>query len=123
MQTLKRKWQILVLHHSHTDIGYTDRQEMICRQHADFLRQALDILRRIDAGAAEEQRGFRWQCENFWQIENFLRGASETDRADLIRFARAGRIGLSASYLNLTDLIDETVLNEPGRGRTAWALK
>ena len=121
MQTLKRKWQILVLHHSHTDIGYTDRQEMICRQHADFLRQALDILRRIDAGAAEEQRGFRWQCENFWQIENFLRGASETDRADLIRFARAGRIGLSASYLNLTDLIDETVLNEHLQAARTWA--
>ncbi len=66
MRELKRIWRIEVLHHSHTDIGYTDRQEMICRQHADFLRQALNVLRRIDAGAAPEWEGFRWQCENYW---------------------------------------------------------
>ena len=121
MRKLQKKWQIQVLHHSHTDIGYTDRQEMICRQHADFLRQAVDILRRIDNGAAEEQQGFRWQCENFWQVENFLRYASEGDRADLIRFIRAGRIGLSASYLNLTDLIDERVLEEHLQAAREWA--
>ena len=72
MDELRKVWHIEVLHHSHTDIGYTERQELICRYHADFLRQALDILRRIDRGEAKEQRGFRWQCENHWQIENFL---------------------------------------------------
>lgn len=121
MQKLKRNWHIEVLHHSHTDIGYTERQELICRQHADFLRQVLDILRRVDAGEAEEQRGFCWQCENYWQIENFLLHASEKDAEDLIRYVRAGRIGLSASYLNLTDLIDETVLEEHLQAAREWA--
>ena len=121
MRELKRNWHIQVLHHSHTDIGYTERQEYICRQHADFLRQALDILRRADAGGAEEQRGFRWQCENYWQIENFLGRASEKDRADLVRYVREGRIGLSASYLNLTDLVDERVLEEHLREAREWA--
>ena len=111
MKELRRKWHIDVLHHSHTDLGYTARQELICRHHADFLRQALSILRKADAGNAEA-RGFRWQCENWWQIENFLSRASEAERADLIRSIREGKIGLSASYLNLTDLIDETVLRE-----------
>ena len=117
MTELKRKWHIDVLHHSHTDIGYTARQELICRQHADFLRQALDILRGEDARA----RVFRWQCENWWQIENFLSHASDADREDLVRFVREGRIGLSASYLNLTDLIDETVLREHLAMARAWA--
>ena len=117
MKELRRKWHIDVLHHSHTDIGYTARQELICRQHADFLRQALDILRADDARG----RGFRWQCENWWQIENFLRTASDLERADLIRFIRAGRIGLSASYLNLTDLVDETALKEHLRMARDWA--
>ena len=121
MQKLNRNWHIEVLHHSHTDIGYTERQELICRNHADFLRQALDILRRIDAGEAEEQRGFRWQCENYWQIENFLRFASAKDRQDLIRYIRSGQVGLSASYLNLTDLIDETVLEEHLQAAREWA--
>lgn len=117
VKELRKKWHIDVLHHSHTDIGYTARQELICRQHASFLRQALDILRAGDG----EGRCFRWQCENWWQIENFLRSASDADRADLIRFVREDRIGLSASYLNLTDLIDETVLREHLGMARAWA--
>ena len=121
MEKLRRNWRIEVLHHSHTDIGYTDRQELICRYHADYLRQALNILRRIEAGEAEEQKGFCWQCENHWQIENFLRDAPERDRADLVRYVREGRIGLSASYLNLTDLIDETVMNEHLQAARKWA--
>lgn len=121
MRELKRTWHIEVLHHSHTDIGYTQRQELICRQHADFLRQALDILRRIEAGEAPSQRAFRWQCENFWQIENFLGRASEADKADLIRYVRSGLIGLSAAYLNLTDLVDETVLEEHLAAAREWA--
>ncbi len=121
MKELRRTWHIDVLHHSHTDIGYTARQELVCRQHADFLRQAVNVLRRIDAGEARAQRGFRWQCENFWQIENFLRYADPTERANLIRYVREGRIGLSASYLNLTDLIDDGVLREHLALARAWA--
>ena len=112
VKELKRKWRIDVLHHSHTDIGYTDRQELVCRQHGDFLRQAVNILRLIDAGQAPEQQGFCWQCENFWQVERFLQYAGEEDRQALAHYIREKRIGLSASYLNLTDLIDERVLRE-----------
>ena len=121
MKELKKTWHIDVLHHSHTDIGYTARQELICRQHADFLRQVLEILRRIDAGEAEEQRGFRWQCENFWQVRNFLKTAGPAEQEELIRYIREGRIGLSGSYLNLTDLIDDTVLREHLAEATDWA--
>ena len=94
MTELKRIWHIDVLHHSHTDVGYTVRQELAARQHADFLRGAVDILRREDA---EGRSGFRWQCENFWQVEQFLKSADEAEKADFIRYAREGRIGLSAS--------------------------
>lgn len=121
MKELQRTWQIDVLHHSHTDVGYTVRQELACRQHAAFLRGAVDILRRIDAGGAEKQRGFRWQCENFWQVEQFLKEADESEKEDLIRFVREGRIGLSASYLNLTDLIDDAVLREHLTHAARWA--
>ncbi len=121
MSRPKKQWRIDVIHHSHTDIGYTDRQEKICRAHADYLRQVLGILRNIDGGGAEAQRGFRWQCENHWQIENFLRSASPRDKADLVRFIREGHIGLSASYLNLTDLIGEEVLEEHLRLARDWA--
>ena len=112
---------MLVLHHSHTDIGYTARQEQIARAHADFLRQALTILRRVSAGEATDQEGFRWQCENYWQIENFLSSASPAEADELVSRVREGSIGLSASYLNLTDLVDADVLAEHLRLARDWA--
>ena len=86
MKELKRVWHIDVLHHSHTDVGYTVRQELAARQHAGFLRGAVEILRREDA---EGRSGFRWQCENFWQVEQFLASADEAEKADFIRYARS----------------------------------
>ena len=121
VKELTRTWQIDVLHHSHTDVGYTVRQELAARQHADFLRSAVEILRREEAGEAGDKQGFRWQCENFWQVEQFLKSAGSAEKADLVRFVREGRIGLSASYLNLTDLIDDTVLREHLAKAASWA--
>ena len=121
VKELNRVWRVDVLHHSHTDVGYTVRQELAARQHGEFLRGAVEILRREDAGKAGEAQGFRWQCENFWQVEQFLKQAAEPERADLIRYVREGRIGLSASYLNLTDLIDDTVLREHLAKAASWA--
>ena len=121
MKELKRAWRIDVLHHSHTDVGYTVRQELAARQHGEFLHSAVEILRREDAGNAGESQGFRWQCENFWQVEQFLKSAAEADQADFVRYVREGRIGLSASYLNLTDLIDDAVLREHLAKAAAWA--
>lgn len=44
MKNSQKKWTVYVIHHSHTDIGYTDRQEKITQYHADYIRQVMDIL-------------------------------------------------------------------------------
>jgi hypothetical protein len=64
--------EILVIHHSHTDVGYTERQGRVARWHADFIRQA------VRAAAVDEGRpsGFAWVCETFWAVERFLESAS-----------------------------------------------
>ncbi|WP_246120266.1 glycoside hydrolase [Cohnella terricola] len=107
---LKRKWKVYVLHNSHTDIGYTERQEKIERFHADFIRQAVRIIEDIQSGKRSEWKGFRWICETFWQVEAFLAAATEDE---IIRFedaVRRGDIELPGTYLNLTELIDDNVL-------------
>jgi hypothetical protein len=48
----KRPGTVCIIHHSHTDIGYTETQQRITRWHVDFIRQALACLpfrRRKDA--------------------------------------------------------------------------
>ncbi len=35
---------LYVIHHTHTDIGYTELQGRVARWQSDFVRQALDIM-------------------------------------------------------------------------------
>ena len=42
---------IYVVNHSHTDIGYTDFQDICFQQHGEFVREALDLIEATaDAG-------------------------------------------------------------------------
>ena len=103
------KWQMYLIHHSHTDIGYTEYQEKLESYHVAYIRQAMEILRRIDAGDLPQSQGFRWQCENYWQVENFFQSAAPEEQETFLRYVREGRIGLSGNYLNMTELVGEDV--------------
>lgn len=94
--------EILVIHHSHTDVGYTAQQSIVARWNVDFIRQALSIL--------ERHPDFRWTCETFWGVEQFLGAATEDERAAFSGQVVSGKIGLSASYLNFNELLDYDIL-------------
>jgi len=95
-----------VVHHSHTDIGYTDLQERVIDTQTSYIRRVLEIMRR------PENAGFRWNCETMFCVEEFLRGAAKEETEAFMALAGAGRIGLSWNYLNFTDLVDSGVLQE-----------
>lgn len=69
---------LYLIHHSHTDIGYTDRQEKISRYHVQFIKQAITILDNISLGVAPEWEGYKYVCENYWQVEQFLKKANQS---------------------------------------------
>ncbi|TVX95938.1 glycoside hydrolase [Cohnella terricola] len=102
---LNRKWKLFVIHHSHTDIGYTERQEKIERYHVDFIRQALRIWEEAKSGKRNEWKGFKWTCETFWAVERFLEKASLDEKERFADALRDGDIELSGTYLNLSELI------------------
>ncbi len=104
---MKKKWNIYVVHHSHTDIGYTQRQDKIIRYHYNFIQQAIDILDKVHHGEISGANGFRWQCENYWQVENFYTMATDQEIASFEKYVKSGEIGLSGNYLNMTELVDE----------------
>ncbi len=93
---------LYLIHHSHTDVGYTETQRRIERWQIDFLRQAIAI--------AERRPDFRWVCETFWPVERFLAVADESDVARFAAMVKAGRIGLSSGYLNFSELAGPEVL-------------
>lgn len=111
---MRKKYTVYLVHHSHTDIGYTDRQEKIMRYHADFIRQAIQYLDRIHSSEDEEKKygGFVWQCENFWQVKNFYCYANEEEKKSFEKYVRSGEIGLSGNYLNMTELVNEEAFSD-----------
>ena len=110
-----------LIHHAHTDVGYTDRQEKIAWYHAGYLESVIQILR--EAETKEEWRGFRWNVETFWMVEQLLRFSPPETVADFWRYVREGKIGLSGSYLNGTDLLDDRILRETLESCRAVALE
>ena len=44
----QRKWTVHLVHHSHLDIGYTDPQGVVLRNHLDYLDSALDLADATD---------------------------------------------------------------------------
>lgn len=102
---------IFLIHHSHTDIGYTDYQEQIEANHIYYIRHVLRILDHAHSDKPE-WLGFVWQCECWWAVEKFLKAASEEETERFWNYVRSGEIGLSASYANMTELIDSNILKK-----------
>ncbi|MGN0297667.1 MAG: hypothetical protein ACI4C1_00540 [Lachnospiraceae bacterium] len=97
---------VYVIHHSHTDIGYTDLQEWVINTQADYIRTVLSLMRK------PENEGFRWNCESLFCVEEFFKSASEEEKEEFCNLAAQGKIGLSANYLNFTDLLETDVYAE-----------
>lgn len=111
MNKLSRNWHIFVIHHSHTDIGYTERQERIEQYHVDYIRQAVRISKEIRSGKRDGWKGFKWTCETFWAVEQFLKEAADEEKSDFAEAVRHGDIELSGTYLNMTELLDDDLLH------------
>ncbi|KRG15800.1 hypothetical protein [Lederbergia galactosidilytica] len=109
---MKKKWTLYLIHHSHTDIGYTDRQEKIERYHVDYIKWVIDILDAARNGSKKEWEGYKWTCENFWQVENFLENCDEEYKRKFTKYVKAGLIDISLTYLNMTELVDNEILDQ-----------
>ncbi|MGG1878293.1 glycoside hydrolase [Paenibacillus cisolokensis] len=116
---MKRPFKMYVIHHSHTDIGYTDRQEKIEAYHVDFIKQAIELCEAEAAGNGDRQ-GFRWTCETFWAVERFLEQAGADWVARFEGAVASGRIELSGSYLHMTELIDTDIMERLLRRATDY---
>ncbi|MBE5965613.1 MAG: hypothetical protein E7255_01360 [Lachnospiraceae bacterium] len=112
---MKKKFTIYLLHLSHTDVGYTDTQEKMKAHHIAFIREVLQLVKK--------NQQFVWNCESYWCVQQFLKVASEQEKAEFIAAVNSGNIGLSASYLNLTDLVPAYVQDEIMRGCAAERTK
>ena len=97
----QRRWSVYLFHHSHTDIGYTELQSRVVQNHVDYLDSVIDYCRETEAYPDDAK--FRWNIEISWALENFVRTRPESEVRALVDLIRAGRVELSALYLQLSD--------------------
>ncbi len=94
-----RHWEVHILMHSHTDIGYTDLQPNIEKKQANNVIHALELIRQtkdFPAGAR-----FKWNLEVMWTADQFYRVATPEQKAEFEKAVRNGDIGVDAMYGNL----------------------
>ena len=96
--------EILVLHHSHLDIGYTHSQPILWRLQAEYISQALDWLEST-ADMPEDSRP-KWTCEATEPVRRWLTDASPDDIVRFKDLCDQGRIGLSALRWHVSSLVD-----------------
>ena len=94
---------LYVANHTHTDIGFTDHQDVCFRQHAEFITQAMDLIE-ATAGYPEEAR-FRWTCEVTGPLERYFDTASDDEAERFRRHNASGAMDVAAMQYNLTPLL------------------
>ncbi|MEO8069260.1 MAG: glycoside hydrolase, partial [Flavobacteriales bacterium] len=73
---------IHLIHHSHTDIGYSHLQAEVQTIQNNNIFKALELIDRTKE--YPEDSRFVWNVESLWAVENFLGIASETDKQRFI---------------------------------------
>lgn len=94
---------LYILNHSHTDIGFTDHQEVVLRQHGEFIDQAIELCERTEDFPPEAQ--YRWTCEVTGTTERYLNSASSAQLERFMKWHKLGRIDVGGMQYNFTPLL------------------
>ena len=101
---------IYVVHHTHTDVGFTNDQPIFWEMQYRFIDDALRLIDRY-AGNPPESR-FRWTVETTCGLDAWLKTASGRDVDRLIAADKAGLLEVMAMQTNNTPLLDTYQLIE-----------
>ncbi len=94
-----RRFVVYLLPHSHLDIGYTHHQDQVLNMQFQHLDSAIAFAQQSQVYPREEQ--FKWNVEQFWHVDEYMRQRDAVHRKRLIEAIRNGWIGLDGLYANL----------------------
>ncbi|MCL5998138.1 MAG: hypothetical protein M1546_19110, partial [Chloroflexi bacterium] len=95
---------VYLIHHSHTDVGYTHDPPIVWDLHERFIDEA---VRLADKYAGSNTDGaFRWTVENTGVLYEWLKHAPRENVQRFIQLEHAGRIEVTGMFANITPLLD-----------------
>jgi hypothetical protein len=95
----QRKWSVWLVHHSHLDIGYTDRREVVADNHLQYLDSALDLIE--STSSWDDDARFRWNVEVNWPLERWFASRDKAQHKRMVEAIRSGHISVGVMSLNL----------------------
>jgi len=95
--------EIHLIHHSHTDFGYTDLPSTLLEQQVRYIAEAVNIARKTESFPGESR--FRWTCEVLLPVADFLAQATPAERRGFDRAFANGQIELGAMPANMSGLM------------------
>jgi hypothetical protein len=93
--------QILLIGHTHHDVGYTNSPRLIDRMHSGIVDRVLQIAGELPTTGPD---GFRWTFEVARPVLTFLRRAAPEQIERLADLTRSGALAVTGGYLNMTQL-------------------
>jgi len=90
--------QVDVIHHTHTDVGYTDLPSVVRDKQIRYLEAAIELCR--------TQPSFRWTVESLIELDDWWAQAPAARRDEFLRLVKAGRIDVMGLPFNQTPLLE-----------------
>jgi len=100
--------EILFVHHSHTDIGYTHPQPVVMELHRRFIDEALDIAERT-ADYPDDAK-FRWTCEVTGITVDWWQHATSKDHDRFMAAVKNGQFDVAGMGWHMTPLMDHSMV-------------
>jgi hypothetical protein len=101
---------IYLIHHSHTDVGYTHDQPVVWEMQLRFIDEALALAEKY--ANHQSDGAFRWTVETTVVLRRWLERASPEQIERFTAMERAGRIEVTGMFANITPLFDTDQLIE-----------
>jgi alpha-mannosidase len=100
--------EILFVHHTHTDIGYTHPQPVVFELHRRFIDEALDLADRT-ADWPDDCR-FRWTCEVTGTTVDWWQNAPDRERERFLSAVQRGQFEVAGMAWHMTPLMDHAMV-------------
>lgn len=95
---------IAIVHHVHTDFGYTDHPQRAKLEHIKYLDDAIDYV--LASSHYPEGARFAWTQEQIYPVRQWWEQASEERRQKFFEAIKTGRLEITGTPFNVTAFMD-----------------